>query len=198
MLNIGISRFVVPGCLFAWLFFENQQKKQTPTSEKWFRIVPGRYGKFWKKSKIFDIFEVRWSNWGQCCIDESSIEVYLASWECWNDVVCSKNDFQKIHFAWVILVNFVSCELSWMGVSGAEPWPVAVIFPILPDAPHEGAWGFQRIGKVGMSKISVLASLGLNSYPRGTGGEGCETARRRIAPPRSLEFFRFTRTERYF
>ena len=58
------------------------------------------------------------------------------------------------------------------------------------SAHNENAYSCNGRGIVRTSLISVLASLGLNTYLRGKSAEGWEGARRRIVPPRSFEILR--------
>ena len=71
-------------------------------------------------------------------------------------------------------------------------------FTRLADARREGSYSVKCRGIVVTYSFTVLASLGLNTYPREKGGEGWSGARRRNAPPRSFDFLRISRTEQYF
>ena len=77
-----------------------------------------------------------------------------------------------------------------MGSLGAAVWGIALICAPETSARSEDASCCDGCGIVRTSLISLLASLGLNTHPRGKGGQGCETARRRIVPRGSCEILR--------
>ena len=65
-----------------------------------------------------------------------------------------------------------------MGRSGAAVWGIDLICGSETSAHDEDASGCDGCGIVRTSLISVLASLGLNTFPRGRGGESWGGARR--------------------
>ena len=97
----------------------------------------------------------------------------------------------------MFLVNFYEKQNLRMGSSGAAIWGIDLICAQEMSARKQKARGDVDVCNFEKDFLSVLASLGLNFYCRDRGGEGCETARRRNAPPGSF-FLRITRTERCF
>jgi len=65
-----------------------------------------------------------------------------------------------------------------MGSLGAAVWGIALRLGPEMSAHDEDASGCDGCGIVRTSLISVLASLGLNTFPRGRGGESWGGARR--------------------
>ena len=63
-------------------------------------------------------------------------------------------------------------------------------FDTLARARREGSYSCERGGEVENIFISVLASLGLNTYPRDKGGKGWDGARRRFGPRGSCGILR--------
>ena len=94
---------------------------------------------------------------------------------------------QNMYFAVVVLVSVV----VWTENEslGAAVWGIALIYAADASTRKQKTRGVEAAGDVENVFLSVLATLGLNTYLRDKGGEGWDGARRRFARRVSLEFF---------